>query len=157
MLVSFQKVSLRLGEKEVLRDFLARVCQELGIPSWGRPFPPDPGGPPPGPLERLPLFLGGPAGPAGAGDVVSSPTFAIVNEYQGRLTVEHFDMYRVTGWDDLYSTGFFDYLDTDRVLVIEWSENIAEALPEGTVTIAIAPGEGETQRVITITGWKGEL
>ena len=93
----------------------------------------------------------------GAGDVVSSPTFAIVNEYQGRLTVEHFDMYRVTGWDDLYSTGFFDYLDTDRVLVIEWSENIAETLPEGTVTIAIAPGEGETQRVITITGWKGEL
>ena len=104
-----------------------------------------------------PAFTRGLMRGLGAGDVVSSPTFAIVNEYQGRLTVEHFDMYRVTGWDDLYSTGFFDYLDTDRVLVIEWSENIAEALPEDTVTIAIAPGEGETQRVITITGWKGEL
>ena len=65
----------------------------------------------------------------GCGDVASSPTFALVNEYRGRLTVEHFDMYRVDGWDDLYSTGFFDYLDTDCVLVIEWSENIAGALP----------------------------
>ena len=48
----------------------------------------------------------------GGGDVVSSPTFALVNEYDARLTVQHFDMYRVSGWDDLYSTGFFDYLDT---------------------------------------------
>ena len=51
-------------------------------------------------------------------DVASSPTFALVNEYTGRLTVEHFDMYRVDSWDDLYSTGFFDYLGTDCVLVI---------------------------------------
>ncbi len=42
----------------------------------------------------------------GAGDVASSPTFAIVNEYEGRLTLEHFDMYRIETWDDLYSTGF---------------------------------------------------
>ena len=88
---------------------------------------------------------------------VASPTFALVNDYGGKVPFWHFDMFRITSADDLYSTGFFDYLDTDRVLVIEWSENIAEALPEGTVTIAIAPGEGETQRVITITGWKGEL
>lgn len=50
---------------------------------------------------------------------VSSPTFALVHDYVGRLTVHHFDMYRVESWDDLYSTGFFDYLDTDDVLVIE--------------------------------------
>lgn len=91
----------------------------------------------------------------GAGDVVSSPTFALVNEYCGRLTVEHFDMYRVNGWDDLYSTGFFDYLDTDSVLVIEWSENIAGALPDQVISIDIQPGEEESQRVITIDGWKG--
>lgn len=93
----------------------------------------------------------------GGGETVSSPTFALVNEYRGRLTVEHFDMYRVEGWDDLYSTGFFDYLDTDCVLVIEWSENIEGALPESTVHIRISPGDEEEQRIIAIEGWKGEL
>ena len=88
----------------------------------------------------------------GGGDVVSSPTFALVNEYAARLTVQHFDMYRVSGWDDLYSTGFFDYLDTDSVLVIEWSENIDGALPENTIRIDLQKGETETQRVITIDG-----
>lgn len=93
----------------------------------------------------------------GAGDVASSPTFAIVNEYRGRLTLEHFDMYRIETWDDLYSTGFFDYLDTDRVLAIEWSENIEGALPDNAIYIDIRQGETETQRVIAIRGWKEEL
>lgn len=93
----------------------------------------------------------------GAGDVASSPTFAIVNEYRGRLTLEHFDMYRIETWDDLYSTGFFDYLDTDRVLAVEWSENIEGALPEGTIFIDIRQGDAETRREITLRGWKGEL
>lgn len=88
----------------------------------------------------------------GGGDVVSSPTFALVNEYETRLTVQHFDMYRVSGWDDLYSTGFFDYLDTDNVLVIEWSENIDGALPDNTIRIDIQKGETEMERIITIDG-----
>ena len=88
----------------------------------------------------------------GGGDVVSSPTFALVNEYETRLTVQHLDMYRVSGWDDLYSTGFFDYLDTDNVLVIEWSENIDGALPDNTIRIDIQKGEAETERIITIDG-----
>ena len=86
------------------------------------------------------------------GDVVSSPTFALVNEYDARLTVQHFDMYRVSGWDDLYSTGFFDYLDTDQVLVIEWSENIDGALPENAIRIAISKGEDEFERIFEIEG-----
>ena len=88
----------------------------------------------------------------GGGDVVSSPTFALVNEYEARLTVQHFDMYRVSGWDDLYSTGFFDYLDTGSVLVIEWSENIDGALPDDVIRIDIQKGEAETERIIAIDG-----
>lgn len=102
-------------------------------------------------------FTSGLVSALGAGDVVSSPTFALVNEYVGRLTVEHFDMYRITGWDDLYSTGFFDYLDTDCVLMIEWSENIEAALPDNTLWIHIRPGAEETTRVITLEGWKEAL
>lgn len=87
----------------------------------------------------------------GADDVVSSPTFALVNEYSGRVPVYHFDMYRVTSWDDLYSTGFFDYLDTG-VLVIEWSENIEGALPENALRITISRGENDNQRIFDIEG-----
>ncbi len=87
----------------------------------------------------------------GADDVVSSPTFALVNEYSGRVPVYHFDMYRVASWDDLYSTGFFDYLDTG-VLVIEWSENIEGALPENALRITISRGENDNQRIFDIEG-----
>lgn len=102
-------------------------------------------------------FTRGLAAGLGVESGVSSPTFALVNEYTGRLTVEHFDMYRVESWDDLYSTGFFDYLDTECVLVIEWSENIEAALPEDAVRIEIGPGRHERERKIAITGWKGEF
>ena len=52
-------------------------------------------------------------------DGVSSPTFALVHEYEGKFPIFHFDMYRVTTYDDLYSTGFFDYIG-NGILVIEW-------------------------------------
>ncbi len=69
---------------------------------------------------------------------VSSPTFAICNTYIGDVnTLHHFDMYRVDGWDDLYSTGFYDYLDTDDYIAVEWSENIFSALPDDAVIIEI--------------------
>ncbi|MGN0455692.1 MAG: tRNA (adenosine(37)-N6)-threonylcarbamoyltransferase complex ATPase subunit type 1 TsaE [Acutalibacteraceae bacterium] len=87
----------------------------------------------------------------GAQDCVSSPTFALVNEYEGRCRIYHFDMYRISGIDDLYAIGFFDYLDTG-VLIIEWSENIADALPEDSIIIRLEHGENESSRVITIEG-----
>lgn len=81
---------------------------------------------------------------------VNSPTFAIVNEYKGgRLPIYHFDMYRISGWDDLYTTGYFDCLEDGGILIIEWSENIASALPEGTVTVTIKT-LGENDREITV-------
>ena len=96
-------------------------------------------------------FTRGLARGLGADDDVSSPTFALVNEYSGRVPVYHFDMYRVTSWDDLYSTGFFDYID-NGVLVIEWSENIEGALPENALRITISRGENDNQRIFEIEG-----
>ena len=88
---------------------------------------------------------------AGGGDCVSSPTFAIVNEYRGRFKIYHFDMYRIDGWDDLYSIGFFDYLE-NGVLIIEWSENIEAVLPEDCIRIKIQEGSTENSRIFTIEG-----
>ncbi|MBS4786130.1 MAG: tRNA (adenosine(37)-N6)-threonylcarbamoyltransferase complex ATPase subunit type 1 TsaE [Clostridiales bacterium] len=83
---------------------------------------------------------------------VSSPTFALVNEYRGgRLPLFHFDMYRVESFDALYSTGFFDYLDQGGVVAVEWSENIAGALPEECIRITFVRLD-ETSRAITIEG-----
>lgn len=83
---------------------------------------------------------------------VSSPTFALVHEYNGKNTLYHFDMYRIESWDDLYSTGFFDYLDYGGILAVEWSENIENALPDNAVRIYFERGESETQRIITVDG-----
>lgn len=74
----------------------------------------------------------------GLGDNVTSPTFALVNEYRGQdITLYHFDMYRINSEDDLESTGFYDYDFEDNVAAVEWSENIAEFLPKSTVYITI--------------------
>lgn len=88
----------------------------------------------------------------GIAEGVSSPTFALVHEYTGQLTVYHFDMYRVEGWDDLYSTGFFDYLDSGGVLIVEWSENIENAIPEEAIRIHLHQGKSENERIISIEG-----
>lgn len=85
-------------------------------------------------------------------NAVSSPTFALVHEYRGKIPLFHFDMYRVTGWDDLFSTGFFDYLDAGGVLVIEWSENIEAALPQDAVRVTLSPAQNENERMIRIEG-----
>lgn len=87
---------------------------------------------------------------------VSSPTFAIVHEYEGgRLPLYHFDMYRVSGWDDLESTGFFDYEAMPALLAVEWSENVAGALPERRLDVNIRRGDGDNERFITLTAMGG--
>ena len=83
---------------------------------------------------------------------VSSPTFALVHEYGTKTKLYHFDMYRIESWDDLYSTGFFDYLDSNGVLAVEWSENIVNALPDNYIRVEFIKGENENQRFITIGG-----
>ena len=96
-------------------------------------------------------FTTGLAEGLGITDWVSSPTFALMNEYRGAVPLCHFDMFRVTGVDDLYATGFFDYLDGRRILAVEWSENIPEALPEDCIRIRFETTGGDG-RTITMTG-----
>lgn len=84
---------------------------------------------------------------------VSSPTFALVNEYRGKKrTLYHFDMYRISGWDDLYSTGYFDYLDAGGCLIIEWSENIEAILPDDCIRVTITKTDDFNERKIEIIG-----
>lgn len=95
-------------------------------------------------------FTRGLAQGLGITEEVSSPTFALVHEYHGPVTLYHFDMYRISGFDDLYSTGFFDYLDEPgAILAIEWSEQIEGVLPPETILVTIE-AVGENDREITI-------
>ena len=84
---------------------------------------------------------------------VTSPTFAIVNEYEGgRLPLFHFDMYRLNSADDLFDIGWEDYLSRGGVCAVEWSENVEDALQDAIrVTIEKDADEPDT-RHITITG-----
>ncbi len=98
-------------------------------------------------------FSRGVAKALNATDSVSSPTFAIVNEYSADIPIFHFDMYRIETLGELYSIGFFEYLERGGILLIEWSENIYSALPEDTVFVKIE-NIGENERKISI--WEGK-
>ena len=88
----------------------------------------------------------------GLGDEVTSPTFALVNEYVGeKLTLYHFDMYRITSPEDLETCGFYDFMNEHSVIAAEWSENIADELPDDAIYIDIVRLSDEV-REITITG-----
>lgn len=83
---------------------------------------------------------------------VSSPTFALVNEYHGeKISVFHFDLFRIDSYDDLYAIGFFDYLDRGGILAVEWSENIPGLADELENVWTVDIGKtGENSREITI-------
>lgn len=80
---------------------------------------------------------------------VTSPTFTIVNEYEGRLPLFHFDMYRLSSADELFDIGWEDYLSRGGVCVVEWSENVPGAF-DGTETRLTIEKLSETERKILI-------
>lgn len=91
----------------------------------------------------------------GCGERVTSPTFTIVNEYEGgRLPLFHFDMYRLGGPEELFDIGWDDYLIRGGVCAVEWSENIAGGLEADALRVDIRRGAREDQRLITVTGGK---
>jgi len=98
-------------------------------------------------------FVRGVAKALNARDSVSSPTFAIVNEYDADIPLFHFDMYRIETLSELYSIGFFEYLERGGICLIEWSENIYSALPEDTVFVKIEVVDENTRK---FTVWEGK-
>ena len=98
-------------------------------------------------------FVSGMARALGVGERVTSPTFTIVNEYEGgRLPLFHFDMYRLGDADELFHIGWEDYLARDGICAVEWSENVAEAIEPDAVRVSIRRGDREDDRVIEIEG-----
>ena len=98
-------------------------------------------------------FTRGLARGLGCAGRVTSPTFTIVNEYDGPVPLFHFDMYRLGGADELYEIGWEDYLSRGGVCAVEWSERVAEELPPDAVTVTIRRcGEDEDWRRILVEG-----
>lgn len=81
---------------------------------------------------------------------VKSPTYTVVNEYRGAARVYHFDMYRITDGDDLYSIGYDDYVESEGYCIVEWSENVEDFLPEDAIFVTISRTDGENGRRIEI-------
>lgn len=85
-------------------------------------------------------------------DVVTSPTFALVNEYFGKMPLFHFDLYRINSVDDLYAIGFFDYLDRGGIIAAEWSENIPELEDElkNVIKVRIEKISDNERRIVIV-------
>lgn len=82
---------------------------------------------------------------------VKSPTYTVLNEYRGRAPIHHFDFYRITDGDDLYSIGFDDLVEALGYCIGEWSENITDFLPEKTLTVRISRVSNDTDEAIANT------
>ena len=82
-------------------------------------------------------------------DAVSSPTFAIINEYRTGSgdSMYHFDFYRITRIEEAMDVGFYDYIDSGRLCIIEWPENIEDILPDETLRVSIAVNQDESRTV----------
>lgn len=102
-------------------------------------------------------FTRGLARGLGITDRVTSPTFTIVNEYEGgRLPLFHFDMYRLSSSDELYDIGWEDYLARGGVCAVEWSEIVEDALESDAIRVDIK-NDGDDCRTVTITGVELEV
>ena len=91
---------------------------------------------------------------------VKSPTYTVLNEYRGRARIHHFDFYRITDGDDLYSIGYDDIIEADGYCIGEWSENVEDFLPAERITVTISrinSGNEANANLRTITIDTGDL
>ena len=98
-------------------------------------------------------FVRGVAEGAGAPpDAVASPTFALIHRYPGRIPLVHADLFRLSGEEDLYGTGYYDVRDTDEAAVlVEWADRVRAAVGPDALRIHIVVGPGESDRHLTAT------
>ena len=90
----------------------------------------------------------------GINETITSPTFCLISEYEGKMPLYHLDVYRLEGAEDFINLGTDDMIYGDGVCIIEWSEKIMEELPENTIIIRLTPdSENSTERTITIENW----
>ena len=96
------------------------------------------------------LFTQGFARGLGVTGEVTSPTFALMNQYNGRLPVTHFDLYRLEREDELDEIGFYEYAEpSGGVVLIEWADKFPDVLPEPHIRLEIERGETENERRLT--------
>ena len=82
--------------------------------------------------------------------LVASPTFAIMNEYQGPLTVYHFDFYRLTSGHEITELGFEDYFQGDGICIAEWSARVEDLLPKDHIKLTFEHAEGDCRRIALV-------
>ena len=93
-------------------------------------------------------FVKGLAAGLGVDDVITSPTFALHNSYEGRLTLNHFDFYRIDDSEEVVVLGLNEFFyDRQAVSAIEWSENIADLLPKGCISVIIEKIDNDTRKI----------
>lgn len=82
-------------------------------------------------------FTGGIASALGIEGYITSPTFTIINEYQGRIPLYHFDAYRIANTDEMFEIGFEEYIEGNGIVVIEWADLIKDILPSAFISVQI--------------------
>lgn len=89
----------------------------------------------------------------GVEEYITSPTFALINQYRGRIPVYHFDVYRLEHVEELYDLGFDEYFYGDGVCIIEWGDRIEKMLPKDRIIIDIKKGNNLDERILYIDGF----
>ena len=94
----------------------------------------------------------------GIKDEITSPTFCLISEYEGKMPLYHMDVYRLEGGEDFINLGVEDLMYGNGVTLIEWSEKVMDELPKKTIILKLEPIEGTTERNITLENWPyGEI
>lgn len=88
----------------------------------------------------------------GIEDYITSPSYTIINEYNGRLPLYHFDVYRINDMDEMYELGYEDYFNGRGICVIEWADSIKPLIPKEAIWIELQYNNNENEREIIIYG-----